>query len=99
MGCLVLIHTVSPLIEVFNKLCPRILPDVQVVHVLDEPLLKMIQQRGELARPDVTRLQSHVAIARKIGVKAVLVTCSTISPLVDKVRKISAMPILQFHFF
>jgi len=34
MGNLALIHTVPPLIEVFNKLCADLLPGVQVMHIL-----------------------------------------------------------------
>ena len=51
MKRLILIHTVSPLIEVFNRLCSKIVPGVQVFHILDEPLLRMIQEPISLETP------------------------------------------------
>ena len=46
-GLLVMIHTVPPLIGVFDRLTAQILPGVQVKHILDEPLLEAIRS----ARP------------------------------------------------
>jgi len=41
---LVLVHTVAPLLEVFDRLRGELLPATQLVHILDEPLLAVIQQ-------------------------------------------------------
>jgi len=83
---LALIHTVPPLIGVFDRLVPQILPGVPVKHILDEPLLEAVRQRGGLADEDAERLCAHVQMAQAVGARAVLVTCSTISPLVDSLR-------------
>lgn len=96
MGCkLVLVHTVSPLLDVFNKLGAEFLPESQLVHILDEPLLDRIRQRGNLASEDSARLQTHVAMAEHIGASAVLVTCSTVSPCVDDVRPKASIPVVK----
>jgi hypothetical protein len=79
-SCLVLVHTVPPLLEVFNRLMAEILPGVKVFHILDEPMLERVKRRGGLASEDGERLAQHVAGAAAIGADAVLVTCSTISP-------------------
>lgn len=92
---LVLIHTVSPLLDVFNKLSAELLPGVQLMHVLDEPLLVRVRQRGRLAPEDSARLQTHVAIAEGTGADAVLVTCSTVSPCVDDVRPGANIPVMK----
>jgi len=84
---IVLVHTVSPLIAVFDRLAATLLPGVRLKHILDEPLLEAISQRGGLADMDAWRLLAHVSLAEQIGARAVLVTCSTASPLVDQVRK------------
>lgn len=88
---LVLIHTVPPLIDVFTGLVRELLPGVEVKHILDEPLLEMVRRRGHLSDSDAGRLKDHVALAEQIGARAVLVTCSTISPLVDRVRPLSSI--------
>jgi Asp/Glu/hydantoin racemase len=82
---LVLVHTVAPLLDVFDRLGAQLLPGVQLMHILDEPLLERVRQRGQLAPEDSARLRTHVAVAEEAEANAVLVTCSTISPCVDEV--------------
>lgn len=94
-GKLVLLHTVSPLIQSFSKLAADLLPGVTVVHILDEPLLERIVRRGGLAAVDVERVQQHRLMAADIHADAILVTCSTISTCVDQVRAWPGIPILK----
>lgn len=91
----VFVHTVAPLVEVFGKLAARMLPDVSVMHILDEPLLERVRQRRGLHIEDGDRLTSHVQEAVAIGAAAVLVTCSTVSPAVEWVRQRVAIPVLK----
>jgi Asp/Glu/hydantoin racemase len=77
------IHTVIPLIDLFRHRAWRAAPDLRMLHVLDEAVFARIRQRDRLEPEDVERLASHVRTARDAGAKAVLVTCSTLSPLVD----------------
>lgn len=95
MAMLVLVHTVTPLLDLFIKLGCELLPDVGMMHVLDELLLERVRQRGRLAARDVERLAAHVAIAQEIGADALLVTCSTISPCVDEVRRRFSIPLIK----
>lgn len=90
---LVLVHTVPPLLGVFGRLAQELLPGVRVLHILDEPLLERVRQRGRLAPEDADRLLQHAQEAAQIGARAVLVTCSTISPCVDEMRARSPLPI------
>ena len=90
---LVLIHTLPPLIEVFNDLTAELLPGTRLIHILDEPLLEQVRKRGHLAPEDSARLGSHITMAEQIQADAVLVTCSTISPCVDDVRSQTRIPL------
>lgn len=92
---LVLIHTVTPLIDVFNELGLDLLPKVQVFHILDEPLLESVRVRGGLNEEHISRLLSHVENAERIGASAVLVTCSTLSPGVDPIHSSVSIPLLK----
>ena len=96
-GRLVLIHTVPPLIEVFNRLGARLLPGVKFFHILDEPLLEQVRLQGNIQseqamgtspmyQSPIARLQAHVDAAQRIHASAVLVTCSTLSPALDLVQ-------------
>ena len=95
MALLVLVHTVPPLIPVFERLAGEMLPGVRIKHVLDEPLLEAVRLRGALTSSDADRLRAHVALAEAIGAGAVLVTCSTISPLVDQVGPGARLPVVK----
>jgi Asp/Glu/hydantoin racemase len=92
---LVLVHTVPPLVDVFTQLCRDLLPEVPLLHVLDEPLLERIKQRGSLAAEDDERLAAHVELAQEAGAGVVLVTCSTVSLCVDAVRDRFSIPVLK----
>jgi len=92
---LVMVHTLSPLLEVFKKLGEELLPGVQLMHIVDEPLLEQVRQRGHLASEDTARLGTHVAVAEATGADMVLVTCSTVSPCVDDVRPQAGIPVIK----
>ena len=48
--CLVLLHTVSSLVDLFNGLAGELLPhDLQVLHVADEMLLDVVLKKGGLS--------------------------------------------------
>lgn len=92
---LVLVHTVPQLIVYFDELCMKLLPDFRAMHVLDEPLLERVRQRGEIAPEDSRHLQEIATVAEHIGAQAILVTCSTISPCVDDIRTSTRIPIIK----
>jgi aspartate/glutamate racemase len=92
---IVFIHTVPPLLSVFSQLGTELLPGVKVFHILDEPMLERVKRRGELDTEDGARLAEHVEGGAAIGADAVLVTCSTISPVVDMIRASAAIPVLK----
>jgi aspartate/glutamate racemase len=94
---LVLIHTLSPLVDVFNKLGVGLLPGVQLMHILDEPILELERQGNGRTSEASTRLVTHVTVAERVGASAVLVTCSTISPNVDDIRSQANIPILKLE--
>lgn len=92
---LVLVHTVPPLVAVFQALVTELLPDVKQLHILDEPLVERVKRRGGLADEDAARLAQHVEAAAAVGAVAVLVTCSTVSPVVDMIRNSVPIPVLK----
>jgi Asp/Glu/hydantoin racemase len=92
---LALVHTVTPLIEVFRGLVAELLPGVRTMGILDEPLLEVVKRRGALADDDVTRLIDHARWAAEAGADVLLVTCSTVSPLVDRAQTHASIPILK----
>jgi Asp/Glu/hydantoin racemase len=91
---LVLVHTMPGLVASFTAWCREALPGCRVLHVLDEPMLERIRQRGHGDPEDDDRLEEHVRLAEAVGAAAVLVTCSTVSRSVGRVRDRVAIPLL-----
>jgi Asp/Glu/hydantoin racemase len=92
---IVLVHTIYSLVSLFNQLTSDILPGIKVNHIVDEPLLESIRQRGGLTSSDAARVWDHVKIAEDIHARAVLVTCSTLSPVLDNLRPLTALPLVK----
>ena len=90
---LVLVHTIPGLVGDFARWCAEELPGVRTLHVLDEPMLERIKLRGHDADEDDEHLLGHVQVAEAIAAAALLVTCSTVSRAVARVRDRAAMPL------
>lgn len=92
---IVLVHTLSALVGLFDRLASDIIPGVETKHIVDEPLLECIRLRGGLTSTDAGRLWDHIQIAEAIQARAVLFTCSTLSPLLDNLRPLTALPLVK----
>lgn len=90
---LVLIHTVQPLISVFNELCRQILSDVRVLHILDEPLLMRVKKEKDFSSETLKTLQGHADSSVQAGADVILCTCSTLSPGLNRIT--SSVPLLK----
>jgi len=92
---LVYIHTVASLVGPFNDLSKELLPGVDVYHIADELLLKIVLAQGGLSPFIFQRVADHVIAAERIGAAAVQCTCSSISPCVDASRPLVGLPVLK----
>lgn len=93
---LVLVHTVSSLIEMFAGLSREILTaDVEVVHIADEVLLKDLLRHGGITPFINHHFSHHVIEAEQSGADVVLLTCSSIAPCVDVAQPMVNIPVLR----
>ena len=92
---LLYIHTIPVLIDVFNEYGEEILPNIYRMHILDQPLLKRVLKRGNLEEYDMERIKEHIKIGKEVGVSAALVTCSTLSPVVELIKNQVDLPLYQ----
>ena len=90
------IHTVPSLVGVFNELSKELFPkDVEVFHIADELLLKVVVAQGGLSPFIFRRVVEHVVAAVEGGANLVQVTCSSISPCVEAAYPFVAVPVLK----
>jgi Asp/Glu/hydantoin racemase len=92
---LAFVHTVPSLVGLFNDLSKELLPDVEVFHIADEMLLKVVLAQGGLSPFIFQRVAEHVVAAERAGATAVQCTCSSISPCVDASRPLVNIPVLK----
>lgn len=92
---LAFIHTVPSLVGLFNDLSKELLPDVEVFHIADEMLLKVVLAQGGLSPFIFQRVSDHVIAAERAGATAVQCTCSSISPCVDAARPLVGISVMK----
>ncbi len=92
---LAFIHTVPSLVGLFNELAKELVPEVEVLHIADEMLLKVVLAQGGLSPFIFQRVAEHVVAAERAGATMIQCTCSSISPCVDASRPFVGVPVLK----
>jgi Asp/Glu/hydantoin racemase len=90
-----LIHTVGSLAPVFDGLVREALPDVETSDTVDERLLEETIAAGRIPDAVARRLEGHVDRAVRDGADLVLVTCSSMGPVVEAITARSEVPVLR----
>ena len=90
-----MIHSVAALAPVFNDLAKEIMPGVEVVHLADEGLLKEVLSRGNCTPAMARRFGTLATFAEESGAEIVMLTCSSLAPLVDMAGGIVGVPMLK----
>ncbi|MCC7355493.1 MAG: Asp/Glu/hydantoin racemase [Anaerolineae bacterium] len=90
------LHTVAPLVGLFNDLSREMLPgDVGITHILDEMLAKTVLAQGGLTPFIYRRVADHVMAAEEAGADIVQITCSSVSPCAGVVGHFVSIPVLR----
>lgn len=92
---LVLIHTAGSLVDKFTDLCETAMPGVELVHVVDESLIKDTIAVGHLTPATSQRLAGHITQAEAAGADTIMVTCSSVGPAVDAAQALVHVPLLR----
>ena len=90
-----MVHSVASLVPVFNGLASEIMPEVEVIHLVDEGLLKDVIATGEYGPSMGRRLGLLASFAEESGADAVMLTCSTLGVLVDEAGEMIGAPLLK----
>lgn len=92
---LALIHTVTSLVSVFTKISKEVIPDVKIFNIIDESLLNNTIAAGKLTSATTWRLASYIKLAEEAGANAVMVTCSSLGPVVKAVQPFVNIPVMR----
>lgn len=94
MAKVALIHTVQSVLLTFDKRIKDVIDDVKIVNTLDEYLASDPAERGEFTVNNMQRLFSIVRCAEMTEPDAIVVTCSTLSPTIEKIRPFIKTPLI-----
>ncbi len=80
-------------VQLFNEAISEIMPDVAVVHLVDEGLPTMTS--AELRERVVRRLKALSSFAEESGAEVVMLTCTAFGRLVDEIKEAVSIPVLS----
>jgi Asp/Glu/hydantoin racemase len=89
-----LIHTVKSVLNTFEGRIKDALGDVKIINTLDEYLASDPAEKGEFTIENMNRLFSFIKNAEIADADAVVVTCSTLSPTVEKIKPFIKIPVI-----
>ena len=79
----------------WRKLAAEILPEVEVVHLVDETLIKNTIAAGRLEKASIRRLAAMAQGAVEAGADAVMVTCSSVGRAAELAVELVDAPVLR----
>jgi Asp/Glu/hydantoin racemase len=94
MAKVALIHTVRSVLNTFDERIKEAIDDIKIVNTLDEFLASDPAEKGEFTVENMNRLFSFIRCAEMTEADAVVVTCSTLSPTVEKIRPFIKIPVI-----
>jgi len=90
-----MVHSVASLVPMFNELTTELLPGVEVIHLVDEGMLKDVLASGQLTTSMARRLGLLASFAEESGAEVVMLTCSSLAPLVETAKDMIKVPLLK----
>jgi len=92
-----MIHTVFPIVNNLKAIFEKKLGDqpATIYNIVDDSILPRISNNGSLSPEIVSTVYQHIFSAEKIGSDIILVTCSSISEVVDIVSPIVSVPVIK----
>ncbi|HUX85767.1 MAG TPA: aspartate/glutamate racemase family protein [Chloroflexota bacterium] len=89
-----LIHATPLAMPPVSEAFARELPEVRLLHLLDEGLLAVLEPGGAIGPRAVDRMTRVIGLARDSGAALIQLTCSAYSPLIATLRLLAPVPVL-----
>lgn len=77
------------------KLFDQIMPEVRLINILDDSLLRDCMDAGGMTHRVTRRLCEYVRSAEDAGANAALSLCSSVGPAIDVARELVSIPVLK----
>ena len=92
-----MIHTVFPIVDNLKAIFAKKLGNrsIKIYNIVDDSILPRIVDAGGLSSEIVSTVYQHISSAEKMGSNLILVTCSSISEVVDIVSPLISVPVIK----
>lgn len=90
-----LIHTSNALIAPLTQVFQDVLPQAELVHIMDDALLKDVRAAGHVTQGVSRRMVLYAMGAEAAGADAILNCCSSVSETMDVARQVVSTPIIK----
>jgi len=92
-----MIHTVFPIVDNLKAIFEKKLGNqpATIYNIVDDSILPRISNNGSLSPEIVSTVYQHISSAEKMGSDLILVTCSSISEVVDIVSPLVSVPVIK----
>ena len=92
-----MIHTVTPIVDNLKAIFKEKLGNssATIYNIVDDSILPRILNNGSLSPEIISTVYQHISSAERMGSDIILVTCSSISEVVDIVSPLVSVPIIK----
>ena len=91
---LVILNTNTLTLDMLNKLAAEIIPDVELINIVDDSLLPEAKVYGVTPRV-LSKMSMYVQCAEKSGADIILNQCSSVGDAVDILRGMVNIPYIK----
>ncbi|MCX7658456.1 MAG: aspartate/glutamate racemase family protein [Oscillospiraceae bacterium] len=89
------IHTSFVSVDELKKLFKEILPQVQMINIVDDSILPEVIKSGQVTPSIVRRICNYAAEAEALGADAVLNQCSSVGEVAETARSMLNIPFIR----
>ena len=88
-------HTSAATLGLFQTLTAKFMPDVEIVHFVEESMIREVMKNGGPS-PDINaRIAGYVQAAEKAGCAVFMTACSSIGASVEQCQFLTRMPVTR----
>lgn len=89
------IHTSFVSVDTLKELFKEIIPEVEMINIVDDSLLKEVMANGQITPAIVRRISTYAQQAEALGVDLILNQCSSVTEAVDVARSMLKIPYIK----
>jgi aspartate/glutamate racemase len=90
-----LLHSTRFVVEPVHRVVASQCPEVEIIHIVDEGILRTLFRKGEIDGGIIDWVGRMAQSAEEAGADLAVLSCSSLSPAVDAVRKRIRIPFLK----